>query len=174
MKHPIIIGLLLIICASNAVGVTLHAGNTALFEFTDLAVWSSGHNGLPNEGNIKVNGADFYADNLTLQVDLFADSLSESPFESFIISDEPGYSSWGYRNINPLPWLDLQGVVSISVLSGSFDLQYFEVDLLLNNTFYVEQFNQFDIQEVPLPPSMLLFSSGFLALLRLRVRAKCT
>ena len=160
---------------AHAIALTLNTGDVAKLQFDGLTIWGAIPS-VPDSGNIKVNSADYYAVNVTIQVDLYADNYSESPSQTYTITDTPLSLSWGYRNIDQSIWNDLQGAVQLTVLDGSFDFEQFEIDIAVNEIGYVQEFSvsefNLELAPVPVPPALWLFGSGLLGLGGLARRKK--
>ena len=160
MRKLLLLVVLSFIYSSTANSVTLDAGDIARLQFDGLEIW--GDYGAGDFGNFKVNSSYFTANNLTLKVELYSNDFSQPPVQSYIISDEPPYLPWGSVNIDQTVWQDLQGAVALTVLSGSFDFELFEIDIGINGVNYVQDFYASEFAIVPIPPAIILFISGFI------------
>ncbi len=104
-------------------------------------------------------------------LEIFPNSLSDSPLSSTVTIDEfpsgrEGVSywwSWGGPHPEPPFFPDLQGVLRVTMLSGSAQLSGFEVAQVINGEFYS------GYTAVPEPAVGTLLRAGLVCLLIFRI-----
>lgn len=102
-----------------------------------------------------------------MRIDFYEDAGDSNPFGSHIIegSDSNSYSFiWTDipgTGTEHIPWLDLEGYISISSVIGEFEIR--SPLITLHSNGYVYSGNA-ELASVPLPPSLMLFTSSLLFL----------
>ena len=164
MKHILLTLALLTITLKGASAAIMQTGDVAQLQF----------NGLPILYEWPFDGIDFgdfkmvanTTTSYTLLVEFFPDTLHSTPMLSFTLKDQP----WTYNNFDQSIWQDLQGSVQLTVLSGVYDFNYMEIDIVINNIDYKQQFTDAEFQYVPIPPSLYLFLSGIVGIVSFRTK----
>ncbi len=163
----LIVSLLLFSAQVVAFGqATLSTGQSYVFSFTLPYVGPA--NGEISSVNVLFSGGA--ADQTWFsQTDFFADSLSDPPFFSWPFSHrglplntEAGFSvSWVPSS--PPPWPDLQGLVRVTSLAGTFNVDRLSVQEDVSGGYYAGWFST-----VPEPSSCALAGLGAAVLMIFR------
>jgi len=121
-----------------------------------------------NTFSTDIEGTYLYSGNLSvgdsLQIDFYDNKNDEQPFESHIFADHVTSSNglifaWTSLGNNFSPWTDLEGSMTITVLTGEIEIGSTDLNLFLNSGEYSPELT---VTAVPIPPSLpLLLSSLF-------------
>ena len=175
----LIVGSVLVAFSAGAMaqGVLLDQGQSYIFEFKSLTDLRPAVAGDPCQviawfapGTLDPPGGE------KAILEIFPDSLLDSPFSSTITIDEfsSGRGALIYGGLcggpHPEPPLfpDLQGVLRVTMLSGSAQLTGFEVSQVINGEFYS------DYTTVPEPAASTLLAAGLVCLLLFRIKTRTT
>lgn len=164
MKYLLLTLTLLTISFKSYSATIMQPGDIAQLQFNGLSIWSVWSFDVGDAGNFKV--VSNTQTNYSLLVELFPDSLGSTPIQSFTLENE----SWAYRNFDQSMWQDVQGSVQLTVLSGIYDFDYMELDVLIDNVNYVQQFTDAEFQYVPIPSALYLFLSGLVGIVSIRTK----
>ena len=164
MKHILLTLALLTITLKGASAAIMQTGDVAQLQFNGLPILLEWPFDVTDFGDFKMvaNTTTSY----TLLVEFFPDTLHSTPMLSFNLRDQP----WTYNNFDQSIWQDLQGSVQLTVLSGVYDFNYMEIDIVINNIDYKQQFTDAEFQYVPIPPSLYLFLSGIVGIVSFRTK----
>jgi len=111
-------------CASltaTAQGVHLNAGESLLISFNSVSGCSFTQLAPPSYAGVAF-GIDLLAPGDSLRLEMFENSLNDSPFATQLYSPAAPVSF--VEIYGPMAWLDYQGLIRISMLSGSVDVNF--------------------------------------------------
>jgi hypothetical protein len=167
MKKVVLFSCLFLAIRSVSWGMDfyLSAGESYVFNITSFSFLRPSMPTDPSDGTIfGITGGDW-----TVRTELFADSLSDPPLfnDTFSHSGPIEASGFGIQ-LGFAPWPDLQEVVRVTALSGTFILDGMRTDEVVNGGYYSTGW----IQPVPEPSAMTMVAAGFAGLLACRAQRR--
>jgi hypothetical protein len=134
-----------------AQGVHLSAGDTLSLEFNGVLGCNFTEGSAPTFAGV---GNDILGLGESLRLEMFENSLIDSPFATQLYS--PIAPATFVQIYGPSAWLDYQGVIRVTMLSGSVDVNYAHFVVSPN----VNTFCNADVFAVPEPSAGLLITLG--------------
>lgn len=161
--------------------------NPADFTASTAIASDSSNLNLTYSNHLAIGGLDdpYYYDSKlepgeSIQIDLYDNAGDANPFSSQIFhGEDPSVSghifSWQdfLNNGSFIPWLDREGAISITVLSGEVEFSYLSLNIDHAGTHYSLSTDPVTASaEVPLPAGAYLMFSGLLTLLGMARRRR--
>lgn len=152
--------LLLSLCLNSfAQGVLLGPGDTYSYSFSNLNYGGELGGGKPQASFSAHFTGDLLDPGESVRLEMFESSLSDSPVASLDVTALTTARSRAdlFVGTNPLPWLDFQGAVRFTMLSGSVGLASVGVNTMIGTSSYGV------LTAVPEPGSLALLCLGLAA-----------
>jgi hypothetical protein len=150
----------LLVCISIACrgqSLTLSAGESFVFNFNNFALLRPATAGDPSDGTI----LGFTGGDWTETTEFFQDSLLDTPMFTDTRSHSGASESLGFGvTFGYAPWPDFQGVVRVTAVSGTVNLDGMRCDEVVNGGYYSTGW----IYPVPEPSVIGLIAAGLVVL----------
>lgn len=143
---------------SNALATIITDGQSYEFEFNTLNFIESVT--YKNQGGATISFLDDLLDQGEVaRLEFFENSILTTPFFQHDFNSPTNH--FGASVVVPVPWQDLQGIIKLTMLSGSVDINEIDVQVIRDGNRYLETFSTVPIPE---PETGLLIIFGLISI----------